>query len=74
MATKTISFPIDDEIRPLLRVAAKRESRTVASFIRNLVLQDLVGKRLIDEDMKVKAASALVGDDSSGDETEEAKA
>jgi hypothetical protein len=45
-----LTIPIEPRHDPLTKVAAARDQRPVAGYIRNLILQDLKNKGLVDED------------------------
>jgi hypothetical protein len=45
-----LTIPVEEDLGPVLKVAAQRDGRSVAGYIRWVVVQDLQSKGLIDEE------------------------
>jgi len=57
-SSMTLTIPIDRKYDAAIKLAAKKETRPVAGYIRNLIMQDLRTKGLVDEQLELMPESA----------------
>jgi hypothetical protein len=53
-----LTVPVETPLKDPIKVAARRESRPVTGYVRNLIVEDLRRKGLVDEDANPIAVTA----------------